>query len=409
MPPLIRGAGLRASDPPSTHGFTTGGPSTNGQSILNKPTDEQILAAIEKHGGYKPAARALQEEGFQTSERTIRRVAKRIGVKTTHYALPEGHALYGGTIHTDADGSVKEQWIKFKPTQASIVDAIKEAFDTYKGRAELIEPPPFVDDDSLSVYPIADQHNGLRSWGKETGENYDLAIGANRLRKTSQRLIAQSPPSATALILNLGDWTHNDNNTNQTPANRHILDVDGRYFKIMSVSVQLMMDVIELALQKHRHVIVRNLAGNHDPHTSVALTISLLAFYAQNPRVTIDFDSDPRRVMDDYDPSEFFFYRFGQTLIGANHGHRMKPEKMAMSMAVRRREDWGQTKFHYFYFGHIHHETVKEVMDVRVESFQTLAAKDAYAYNSGYNAGQSLTSITIHREDGEIGRHRVNI
>jgi hypothetical protein len=62
-----------------------------------------------------------------------------------------------------------------------------------------------------------------------------------------------------------------------------------------------------------------------------------------------------------------------------------------------------------FYFGHIHHETVKEIGGVRCESFQTLAAKDAYAITGGYRSGQSLTSITHHRSAGEIGRHRINI
>lgn len=236
------------------------------------------------------------------------------------------------------------------------------------------------------------------AWAKDAGEDYDLKIGATRLRSCAGRLIAQSPPSKTAIILNLGDWQHTDDAKNMTPRSGNLLDVDGRYFKVLTTGIQLMMDIIELALQKHEKVIVRNLPGNHDPHSSVALTVALGAFYANNKRVTIE-----------QDPSDFFFYRFGATLIGANHGHKMRADAMAMSMAVRRREDWGQTKFHYFYFGHIHHETAKEIGDVRCESFQTLAAKDAHAYSSGYNSGQSITSITIDKDTGEIGRHRVNV
>ncbi len=40
---------------------------------------------------------------------------------------------------------------------------------------------------------------------------------------------------------------------------------------------------------------------------------------------------------------------------------------------------WIAPKYRVFYYGHTHHEAAKEVGDVRVESFQTLAAKDAYA------------------------------
>ena len=46
---------------------------------------------------------------------------------------------------------------------------------------------------------------------------------------------------------------------------------------------------------------------------------------------------------------------------------------------------------------------------MRVESFQTIAAKDAHAAGSAYVSGQSLCAITIHKRRGEIGRHRVNL
>jgi hypothetical protein len=82
---------------------------------------------------------------------------------------------------------------------------------------------------------------------------------------------------------------------------------------------------------------------------------------------------------------------------------------MVMDMAVSRRDDWAAADFRHYYFGHIHHETAKEVGDVRVESFQTIASKDAFSHSHGFNSGRSLTSITLHAQDGEIGRHRVNI
>lgn len=315
------------------------------------------------------------------------------------WAMPEGQVAKGFSALLDADGRVVQQWIKTRTDDVTphLVQALKSVFaDT--PRVELIPAPDVTDGALMCVYPIADQHNGLLAWGRETGESYDLKIGAAKLRDTAQRLVAMSPPATRALVLNLGDWQHTDDQKNMTPRSGNILDVDSRYFKILVAGVRLMKDVIELALQRHGHVTVRNIPGNHDPHASIALTVALAEAYADNPRVTIDAD-----------PDDFFFYRFGQTLIGATHGHRCKPDRMAMSMAVRRREDWGATAYHWFLFGHIHHESMKEVGDVRCESFQTLAAKDAHAAHSGYNSGQSLNCITLHVEDGEIGRHRVNI
>lgn len=369
-------------------------------------SDEVLQEAVDLRNAHPTLRAAAEAAGVSWSafENRLRRAAERGLDGSIPNPLPLGQKVKGtSTLYRrDEDGNWQErlQWVKTKddPALQNLTAALKEAFDAYQGRAKLVAVPKNTDGDLLSVYPIADQHNGLMAWGAESGENYDLKIGAARLRSCMTRLVSQSPASKGAIILNLGDWQHADDQKNATPASGHQLDVDGRYFKILTTGVQLMMDCVDLALQKHETVLVRNIPGNHDPHASIALTVALSAFYSKNPRVVVDDD-----------PSDFFFHRYGSTLIGANHGHKAKPVDMAMSMAVRRREDWGATKFHYFYFGHIHHESAKEVGDVRCESFQSLAAKDAYGAAHGFNSGQSLTSITIHREDGEIGRHRVNI
>jgi hypothetical protein len=348
-----------------------------------------------------PGFRISQTTAFQTDGVTTREVIQQRPEPGPVFEMPEGMRYTGVSAYTDGEDRVIGKWHLgrlVKDEGADVVAAIKEAFGEYRGRAQLVPPPASCDADLMSIYPIGDAHHGLMAWGKETGEAYDLKIGKERLETTAAALIAQSPPSRRALILNLGDWTHQDSNKNMTPASGNILEVDGRYFKVVLTGVHLMRYLIDLALAKHDEVEVRNNPGNHDPHASVALTIALAMFYENNPRVRIDES-----------PDEWFFRRFGQNLIGSHHGHRCKPQEMAMAMAERCREDWGVTAFRHFYFGHIHHETAKEVMGVRVESFQTLAAKDAHAHNTGYSSGQSLTSITLHAEQGEVGRHRVNI
>ena len=369
-------------------------------------SDEACVAAFEARSRHRTAAAAAKELGITTVtlNNRLQRAASRGLDGSLPEALPPGQQVKGVStlwgLDQQGEWIEKLKWVKSKEDAnlQKLIEALQDAFSEYKGKSELISPPKIKDTELLSVYPIADQHVGLLSWGKETGEDYDLDIGARRLHDCAKRLISQSPSSASAIILNLGDFQHTDDAKNMTPAHGNLLDVDGRYVKVLTVGVQMMMDTIDLALQKHDKVLVRNIPGNHDPHASVALTVALSAFYHNNQRVTIDDD-----------PSEFFFHRFGQSLIGANHGHRMKPADMAMLLAARRAEDWGQTKFKHFYFGHIHHVTAKEIGGVVVESFQTLAAKDAWSHARGFTARQSLSSITFHHEDGEIGRHRVNI
>jgi len=314
--------------------------------------------------------------------------------------IPAGHVVKGYSILKDAEGRVTQEWVKtrIEPGAVDVVAAIKSVFDQYKGRATLAPPPVDTDQDLMSVYVLTDVHHGLLAWGREGGEDYDISIGSERLRTCMRDLVSMAPRSSEALILNLGDYFHNNDQRNVTPGSGHQLDVDSRYFKVAMTGVTLFQDVIELALAKHDTVRVRCLRGNHDPEASVALQIALAAFYHVNPRVTVELD-----------PADMFFHRFGATLIGACHGDRMKPDRMAMSMAMLRPLDWGASRFRWFLFGHIHHESVKEVGNVRCESFQTICAKDAYAASHGYLAGQSLNSVTLHRERGEIGRHRVNV
>lgn len=361
------------------------------------------LASLRGLNGFDPVLEGFQLKKTSTQTgpdgETQKSWVQQVPEPGEVFVMPQGQITKGVSALVDAEGRTVLKWIKTKAEDVvpMMVEALKAVFKETE-RAQLIPMQDDFSDQLLSVYPIADQHNGLMAWGKETGEAYDLKIGIDRLRNSMETLVSMAPKSYEAIILNLGDWQHTDDAKNMTPGHQNILDVDSRYFKILSAGIRLMKDCIDLALQKHGHVTVRNLPGNHDPHASIALTVALAEFYSDEPRVTIDMD-----------PSDFFYYRFGETLIGATHGHKMKPDRMAMNMAVTRREDWGATKYHYFYFGHIHHETVKEVGDVRCESFQTLAAKDAFSASHGYNAGQSLSSITIHETNGEVGRHRVNI
>ena len=316
------------------------------------------------------------------------------------FAIPAGHKVKGVSALVDAEGRETLKWVKttaeaVEPT--AIVEAVKLALADV-APAPIIPAPLAADADLLTVYPLADLHLGMHAWGREVGQNYDLKIAAARAREMAADLIGQSRPSRHAVILGLGDFFHMNDQSNMTPRSGHLLDVDGRWPKVLATGVRLAMDMIELAAAKHDRVHVRFLPGNHDPDATVALTVALSVFYAGNDRITIDDD-----------PGLHFYHRFGSVLLGATHGHTMKPDRMAMMLVTDRQEDWGATRHKHMFFGHIHHESAREVGPVRVESFNTIAAKDAYAHGGGYRAGQALNALTFHRERGEVGRHRVNI
>ncbi len=316
------------------------------------------------------------------------------------FVVPAGHMVKGVSALVDANNRVVQQWIKTKEeTQTDLIAAIKQEFAAYEGAAKLVKPPKETYADLMQVYPVCDPHIGMLSWAPETGQSNDLKIGVERVDDGLQRLISLAPPAETAVIIQTGDFLHADSQSNTTPASGHQLDVDGRTQKVKLAGVHLLRRSIDFALQKHSHVIVKNLKGNHDPESAAWLNIALGLFYSNEPRVEIDLDDGN---------NDIWLHLFGVNYIGATHGHTMKPERMAMVMADDRPDYWGASKYRWMIFGHIHHETVKEVGSVRCESFRQPVPKDAYAHSHGYRAGNSMSSVTLHKTDGEIGRHKIN-
>lgn len=315
--------------------------------------------------------------------------------------ITPGFSINGVSTLYDADGKIKSQWIKAKPNEPSfedIAEYFKDAFSALDGNSPSVSYPTHVNSELMNVYPIADPHVGLLSWAAETGEDFDIRIVERLMCDSFDELIKRSPDASIGFIENLGDFFHGNDYKNMTPASGNILDMDTRYQKMIYVGARILKNMVERALEKHETVIVRNVAGNHDPASMVALNISLSMFYSNNPRVIIE-DS----------PRQLWAMRFGNTLIGCHHGHTMKPERAAMALACDYSKEWGESKFRVIHSGHIHHEKVIEVGNVRCESFETLAAKDAYAAEHGYVAGRSIQAITFHKERGEIGRSRVNV
>jgi hypothetical protein len=367
----------------------------------------EIIESIEEQGSQAKAAKALGVtlRVVERSMQALRRSAALRGYSPEHHMtrpVPDTHVAKGISTYYDADGSVRGQWVKSSLDDQRAEEAkrvILEALQTeLSGMSPLVEPPPFSMPDLLVVVPWGDPHFGMYAWQQEAGENFDLAEAKRLTLGAVDRLIASSPPAETGIILPLGDFFHMDDQTNRTPGHGHQLDADGRFGKVLDVGIQVLRHAILRALEKFSKVIVRCEPGNHDPHARWTLVYAMRGYFDNNPRVEIDAS-----------PAKHWFYRFGKVLIGSTHGDTIKQDQMLGVMASDRAEDWGVTRHRYFYSGHVHHTTVKEVPGLVCESFRTLAAKDAYAAGYGYRAGRDMLSIVHHREHGEIERHRCDV
>lgn len=318
---------------------------------------------------------------------TVQAALARLAPSTSQFQLDPGETITGRSILAQPDGAISAQWIKTRKAgeQTELTrEAIEEMFAEYRGAAKLApckDTPLF--DNLLTLYPTADVHLGLLAWGRETGEPWDLDIASNAFLKATNALIDCAPPSYCAIILDLGDWLHANDQKNATPASGHQLDVDGRFPKVAKAGVKLRLKQIELAAQKHEKVIYRGLPGNHDPEAQQWLSIALSIFFENNPRIVIDDD-----------PSDFWFFKHGEVMLAANHGHKCKPVELPGIMASRRPEMWGSTKWRHAFSGHVHHERSGEKHGARWETLRTMTPLDAYGHQHGFGAGRELTSIT---------------
>lgn len=344
----------------------------------------------------------------RTAAELIADAAERVGAKTDpkHHVegAPLGYRLKGVSTLVNAAGEPVMQWVKTAKeyeTPQAVLDAFRDAITMVP--IKTLKPTKAAkrstyDADRLTVLPMGDPHFGMLSWPEETGEDFNLQIAQRHLQEAVERLVALSPNTETGLLINLGDFLHADNFEARTSRSGHALDVDSRWPKIMKIAVLTLVYCAKHMLTKHRTVKVINIKGNHDDQSAIMLAMCLAAYFHDEPRIQIDES-----------PAMFHWHEFGQNLIGVTHGHTVKPDKLPGVMASDQSAAWGRTKYRYFYTGHVHHESKKEFPGCIVETFRTLAAKDAWHSAQGYRSGRSMVGDVIHKDYGRVLRHEVGV
>lgn len=317
--------------------------------------------------------------------------------------IPKGHHVRGVSTLVNKHGQIVGQWQKSAKTRIDpevLVRELRRALPKLiKAPPRSRMRPPRLDasaDDLLAVYPIGDPHLGLLTWAPETGEDWDLKIADRVMRGAIDAIVEHGPAARECLILELGDLTHADNASNRTSRAGHALDVDGRRFKILRMMRDLLIHYVVCALTRHEIVNVRIISGNHDDETSMFAVLLLEAYFRNQPRVRVHVDPAQRQYM-----------RFGANLIGMVHGHEARGNPLAQIMPAERPQDWGETRHRTWLCGHVHHRSVREHPGVVIETFRTLAPRDAWAAGEGYLAERDLSRIVYHRDRGEISRSRI--
>jgi hypothetical protein len=317
--------------------------------------------------------------------------------------VPAGHHVTKTTTRLDADGRVGMQYVTAKhdaaAREAAMVEAWARHAEVYKGLSpKALGPMPVCDEDLLAVYPLGDPHIGMLAWAPESGEHFDLKIATRELLTCVRLMVEGAPPAKHAIVTNLGDFLHAQDEQQRTPGHGHKLDVDGRFAKVLDAGHALLRAIVDTALTKHEHVTIRNLPGNHDPQVAAMLAMWLRAVYEREPRVT---------VADAFAPYQFD--RFGCVLLGWAHGDGAKADALPLLMANAEPQNWGATTEHVWHTGHVHHLSTKEYTGCVVETHRTMAGKDHWHTSKGYSARRSLSMVSYHKVYGEMTRNRVGL
>lgn len=368
--------------------------------------ETQILEARIKTNTDKEAAKLLEIPRRTVSD-NLTRIKKRATQRgyspdhdMTKPAAP-GFAVDGTTTLYDDEGNIKIQWVKTKAQKEAQLTALEQIVDTLCENITPTKPtkkPKAKKDDLLTIYPFGDPHIGLATYFSETGEDYSLEKAELLFTTAMSRAVDKAPSSKEALIVNVGDYFHADNAQNQTRKSGNPLDTSGAFSDRLMIGTRIMVNIIDQALKKHEKVTVINTIGNHDEHMSIALAAILATFYRDEPRLNIPLIE-----------KAYQYHQFGKCLFGVTHGDQCKPGDLEGIMAADMPKAWGETRFRYWFTGHIHHDVIKEFRGCKFESFRTLAPKDAWHNNSGYRSDRDLKVIVCHKDHGEVERHTINI
>lgn len=254
-------------------------------------------------------------------------------------------------------------------------------------KAPPIPSPKHTSAELLTLYPLFDVHMGAHAWGDETGgDNYDLKLSASDIHLAVGNVMALSPNSEEAILLIGGDFFHANDSTNQTPANKHNLDVDGRHFKVLDTGIEVVAATVERLASKHRKVTVRVLRGNHDEHSHMVLTLALAQRYRGHERIAVDKS-----------PRDIFMYQWGKCLIAAHHGDKQKPERLAMILAEIC-PFWSSSPHRIVFTGHKHAHKSEDFPGISWEQFRAFCPPDAYG--AQFAPRRAMHAITFSRHSG---------
>jgi len=367
---------------------------------------QEVLSAVIKYGSNTKASEFLKcnrRSVDKLIERLSRRAASQ-GVaphRDVNHRTMDGFNTKFVTSRYDGEGNLQGQYVRQEKEKSISLSEVIEAIEGFEWTpAPKIKAEKGHDTELLTLYTLTDFHLGCYAWKAETGNNWDMTIAEHEALSAITRMAEGSPNSEVAILNLQGDFLHWDGLQAVTPISKHILDADGRWGKLIELSLTITMQCVEILLLKHKKVKLLVCEGNHDESGSAWLRKAAKVIYKNNPRLEVDDTEFP-----------YYAHLHGEIMLGFHHGHKKKNAALPtlFSSEPRYRSMWGNAKYCYIHTGHYHHaeQDMSEQGGAIVERHPTIAGSDAYAARGGYISWRAAHAITYHSTAGEHSRKTV--
>ena len=285
---------------------------------------------------------------------------------------------------------------------AAISDQIEQATQSALDRIKVAEPtaPTLIrvkpaDGALYGLLPLFDAHIGLKM------ADYGLDESVARLVGAAFEAIDAMPAAGCIAIINGGDFTHQNDDSNQTPQSRHPLPISANYLDTTDAATDARIAIIEHAAKKFDRVETKDLIGNHDPATAKIVRAALRQRYRDCDRVHVDLEGVTHwsRV-------------FGQNLLTAHHGDiRRQLKDLALSLGSKYRVERGVTKVHEHHTGHLHHvkETRLDIGGMMLCQHAAISIKSNYDADNFYESDSIVQAITYRETGGRKSTYEVHL
>jgi hypothetical protein len=231
-----------------------------------------------------------------------------------------------------------------------------------------------------------DPHIGLLCRWPESDSGWDLEKSSAMLLGALDDLAAKASvfgPFEEAFMPFGNDFVHADNVAHTTTAGTPQPDAIS-YHHVYHRAMLIGIAMVERLRQIAKRVFIYEVPGNHSRVTDYTLAHVLWAYFHQDKNVVVDTSSSPYK-----------FHRFGCNLIGYEHGHSVKPIRLAALMANEQPDHWSATKNGYreFHLGDQHRKgsakpSMLEEQGVSVEYIPGLTPANEWHKLKGFNHQQ---------------------